>query len=230
MNDPIPGNFQPTDEFAHNVYGMSLQQLYQQHPSWSAQWASSSINPNNSPIALAQQAQQLQIQANQPAIATLGSQQTNMQSAYGSLLQSLLGQGTVASNYAQVGENSNLAGRGILPGTQPGGNSLYNNQMSQALLPVAAQNQAAVGSVGLGSAQDLNALAAQIASLQAGNVPGALTFGNSAYSTLIGNYNQQIAGSAQVAAANAKPYTALSSGQTLGNTQTGVISFPNFGA
>lgn len=132
----------------------------------------SAADPTQQAMKIAQQAQQMQVQANQPAIQTLQGQQTNLSQSYSDLLKSVLGQGTVAMNSAIAGENTLLGQRGITDNTSP----LYQQQLTQAELPVTAQNQSAAANVGIGSAQDINSIAAQIASLQAGNVPNALSF------------------------------------------------------
>ena len=114
--------------------------------------------------------QQMQIQANQPSIATLQGQETNLGSAYTSLLNSVLTGGTVAENQYTTAENNLLGQRGITNDSP-----LYGQQMGSALLPVESQYKTLAANVGMGSAQDINTLAGQIASLQAGNVPQALT-------------------------------------------------------
>lgn len=115
------------------------------------------------------------------AVTGLQGQQSNLKDSYGSLLADVMGQGTVAMNTATSGENAFLGARGLL--SQAG---LGNNQLSQAQLAVQAQNQAAAGSIGLGSAQDINALQEAIASLQAGGAGTAvqipLEFGSLALS------------------------------------------------
>lgn len=198
----LPSGFQPTDEWAHGHLGMSLAQYYSQNPQaqQAVQQQQQQQNLAQDPLYYVKQAQQLQVQANQPAIQTLQTQQTNLGSAYSDLLKSVLQQGTVASNYAQVGENTLLGQRGITDNTSP----LFQQQMAQALLPVTAQNQAAAGSVGVGSAQDLNQLATQIASLQAGNVPGALSYGQN----ISGLQNALQVAQTQ---ATAKPFTSATS-------------------
>ena len=131
--------------------------------------SSTPSTPSIDPIALAGSLQQMQVQANQPAIATLGSQQSSLKDQYTSLLNSVLGQGSVNQNLTIAGANSELAKRGIT-----GDSFLANQTIGSALLPVTAQNQMAAAQVGQGSAQDLNQLAAEIAGLQAGNVQGAI--------------------------------------------------------
>lgn len=122
------------------------------------------------PLALAGSLQQMQVQANQPAIQTLQGQQSNLAASYGSLLNSVMSAGSSATNYFTGAAAANLGARGILPSSQLG-----QQTIGSAILPISTQTQGAIGSVGLGSAQDLNALAQSIAALQAGNVQGAIT-------------------------------------------------------
>lgn len=126
--------------------------------------------PTIDPLALAGSLQQMQINANQPSIQTLQGQQSSLKDQYSSLLNAVLGQGSAAQNYTIGAAAANLGARGILPTSQLG-----QQTIGSALIPVTAQNQAAAAQVGMGSAQDLNQLAAQIAGLQAGNVPGAIS-------------------------------------------------------
>lgn len=149
---------------------------------------------NTDPMALVRQAQQFQVEQNQPAIQTLQGQQGNLKDQYSKLLESVIGQGSVAMNTATSGENAFLASRGLLSNAGIG-----NNQLSQAQQGVMAQNQSAAANVGMGSAQDINQLAGQIAGLQAGNVPNALNFGGGVYGAglqipLIQAQAQQVAG------------------------------------
>lgn len=122
------------------------------------------------PLVLAGSLQQMQVQANQPAIQTLQGQQNNLAASYGSLLSSVMSAGSSATNYFTGAAAANLGARGILPSSQLG-----QQTIGSAILPISTQTQGAIGSVGLGSAQDINQLARQIASLQAGNVQGAIT-------------------------------------------------------
>jgi hypothetical protein len=131
------------------------------------------IGPGGSdPMAMVKAAQQFQVQANQPSIQTLQGQQGSLSSAYSELLKSVLGQGSVAMNTATTGENTLLGQRGITNDSP-----LYAKEMTSAQLPVTATNESNAAQVGMGSAQDINQLAGQIAGLQAGNVPNALTYG-----------------------------------------------------
>jgi hypothetical protein len=124
------------------------------------------------------------------AVGQLQTAGTNLDTQYKSLLSSILGQGTVAMNTATTGENNLLASRGITNNSP-----LYSQQMTQAQLPVTAQNQAAVSGLGFTEGQLQTGLAAQIAGLQAGgagtmaNLPlqyGSLALGQAANLANIG--------------------------------------------
>lgn len=159
------------------------------------------------------------------AVSGLQGQQTNLQQSYGSLLADVMGQGSTAMNTATSGENAYLASRGLV--SQSG---LGNNQLSQAQLAVQAQNQAASGSVGLGSASDINAIQQAIAGIQAGaagtetQIP--LQYGSLALSQLLGtstaNANQSESQLAQ-AQAQAAQYQPLAQGGNLYNISNGSV-------
>lgn len=121
------------------------------------------------PVELARKIQQFNVQANQPAIQTLQGQQDSLKDQYSKLLSSVLAEGTVAQNQAIGATNAELARRGIT-----GDSFLAQQTIGSALLPVTAMQQSAAAQVGMGSAQDLNTLAANIASLQAGNPESAI--------------------------------------------------------
>lgn len=109
------------------------------------------------------------IQANQPAITSLGQQSTDLQSRYSDLLDSIKGQGSVALNTQTLATSNELAKRGI---TNDSG--LFQNQLAQSLLPVTQNTQSQVAQTGLAEQGDINQIAGQIAGLQAGNLPAAL--------------------------------------------------------
>ena len=139
-------------------------------------------------LAAAKALNDQQISYNQPAINTLGSQMPMMQQQYGSLLQSITGmsqnavaQGSVAVNSQTLATNNELGARGIAPGA-----GLYDNTMAQSLLPVTTANQGVqnqfanlYATTGLSEQSDINAIANQIAALQAGNFPQAQTTASS---------------------------------------------------
>ncbi len=131
------------------------------------------FSPTIDPIAAAKQAQQLQIEANQPAISTLQGQKSDLAGRYQDLLDSITAAEEPAVNSATVATSSELAKRGITNDS-----TLGQQELAKNLLPVTTTFGQLKSQTGLAETQDLNTLAANIASLQAGNVPGALSFGN----------------------------------------------------
>jgi hypothetical protein len=178
---------------------------------------------NSNPIdivALAGSLQQMQIAANQPAIATLGSQQSGLEASYKSLLDSIKGSQTVAQNSQTLTTNNEMAQRGVLPTS-----TLYGQNMNNALLGV---NSAFGGLTANTTAQeqnDLLSLAGQIAGLQAGNVGNAISGASSAYSSNLGLLAAQLAAQTGSYTATAKPYVSLGNGLVM-NSVTGQITIP----
>jgi len=123
------------------------------------------------PIALAKQAQQMQIQANQPAIATLNTQKSTLDTKYDDLLKSIDSSQGVALDKTTLATNNELGKRGI---TSDSG--VAQQQQAAAALPVTTQFGQLKANTGLQRENDLTALAAKIAELQAGNVPSSLNF------------------------------------------------------
>lgn len=117
-----------------------------------------------------------QKQANQPVINTLGSQTSSIQDRYKSLVDSIKSNQQVSENQQTLTTNNELARRGI------SGGGLYDQTMTNSLLPVQAAYSGQIANANAGSINDLNTLALQIAQLQAGNpsdaLSGALQFGN----------------------------------------------------
>ena len=130
----------------------------------------------NQALDMAQQLQQMQLAANQPAIQTLQTQYNPSTGAgalvdrYNQLLASITASGSAATNATTAATAQELAQRGILPSS-----ASYGQSMGQALLPVNTAYGQLTAQTGLGEQQDLGNIAAQIASLQAGNVQGAIT-------------------------------------------------------
>lgn len=159
------------------------------------------------------------------AVGGLQGQQSNLAQSYGSLLNSVMGQGSVAENTATAGENAYLASRGLVSNAGAG-----NTQLSQAQLAIQAQNQAAAGSIGAGSAQDISAIQQSIAGIQAGgagtelNIP--LNYGSLALaqqllpSQISANQSQSALQNAQAQAAK---YQSLPQGGNLYNIANGSI-------
>lgn len=172
------------------------------------------------PLALAQQAQQLQVQANQPAIATLQGQQSSLQDQYSKLLDSITASEQPALNSAIGAANTNLAKRGITSTSAYGAENIAQNQ-----LPVTTATGQQLSQTGVNEAQDLNSLAAQIASLQAGNVGNGLNFAS-------GITNANTSANAAIQAAQiqgtSKPFAPVSPGQVGLNQSTGAVQLPSF--
>lgn len=169
-----------------------------------------STQPQADPMDLVKQAQQYQVQQNQPAIATLQGQQTSLQQQYKDLLDSVTKQGNVGIDTATRNQNAFLASRGIYSQGGIGG-----DQISQAQSQAGAQAASQEAAVQTQGAQDINALAAQIAGLQAGNVPNALGFSSNIAS---------LANALQVAnIQNQRPF-GVQPGQGVFNPATGQFS------
>lgn len=157
------------DNYWANTVEPQLKAKFGQSSSPSGNSTNFSSSPVD-PLALAGSLQQMQIKANEPAIQTLQGRQSALSDQYKTLLDSVMTAGSVATNTITSSTNSELAKRGITNDS-----FLAGQTMGSALLPVTSQIQTAEANVGMGSAQDVNQLAAQIASLQTGNVPGAIT-------------------------------------------------------
>lgn len=171
------------------------------------------------PLDLAKQAQQLQIQANQPAIQTLNTQKSSLDQKYDDLLKSIDASQGVALDKQTLATNSELAKRGITADS-----GIAQTEQASAALPVTTQFGQLKANTGVQREQDLNTLAANIASLQAGNVPGALSFSTGVGS--LQNQAQQIAnnyslGTAQLAQPKQTDRYVAIPGGGLYDTQTG---------
>ena len=138
---------------------------------------SSGLNPNGATIQgaqalqIANKAQQMQVQANQPAIATLNTQKSSLDDQYSKLLDSISASEQPALNAQTLATNNELGRRGI---TSDSG--VAQNQMASALLPVTTQFGQLQAQTGLSRQQDLGNIANAIAQLQTGNVPQSLNF------------------------------------------------------
>ncbi len=187
--------------------------------------ASTTTNALQDPIALAKQAQQMQIDANQPAIQGLTSQKSTLDQKYDDLLKSIDSSQQPALDATVKAQNSELARRGIT-----GDSGIAQNTIAAAQVPIAAQFGQLKANTGIQREQDLTGLASTIAGLQAGNVPSALNF-----SSGIGNLQnqaQQIAntftlGSQQNAlAAQQARYIPAGYGGLLDTTNGSVVAGP----
>jgi hypothetical protein len=129
------------------------------------------------PIALAQKMRDFTVQSNQPAIASLQQNKTDLQGKYQDLLKSITDSEQPALNSTILATNNELGKRGIT-----GDSSLGQQQIAQAQVPITTQFGQLQAQTGLAQQQDMNSLAAQIANLQSGNpdnaVNNATSFGN----------------------------------------------------
>lgn len=168
------------------------------------------------PMALVRQAQQFQVEQNQPAIQTLQKQSQTLPDQYSALLAEIKGAGSAATNYGIMGANENLAARGITPNS-----ALYNTTVAGAIAPIGLQYGGLEAQLGQGSVQTLTDLAGSIAALQAGNVPSAQNFGANISSLQNALAIARLQGTQ-------RPFTPVSPGQALGNVTTGQIAIPTF--
>ena len=192
----------------------------------------------NNLLSSAQQLQNFQVQANQPAIQTLESQYNPstgtgaLTQAYGSLLQSITGEEQPAINQTTLGAAQSLASRGILPSS-----ALYQQTVGSALQPVSAQFANLTAQTGLGETQDLAAVAGSIAALQSGNPTASITGAQNliglqqAAQTIPSTIQQQTSAAqfsqAQAAEAQtAAKYIPTTQGASLFNTSSGQYTNP----
>lgn len=173
---------------------------------------SSSGGAGGDVVANAQKLLDFQKTANAPVSAALGSQVPGIQDEYTNLVNSIKGNQTLDTNRQTTTTNNLLAQRGITSNSGVG-----QQEMTNALTPIDTQYSGLLANANQGSIQDLQGLALQIANLNAGNpetaIPNALNYGNvlnTAAQTAAGIQQAQIYGNAQVAAAQAHPYTSTS--------------------
>lgn len=138
-------------------------------------------NPNTSnvtpvaPVDVVGNAQKLldfQKQANQPVISSLQSQQPGLADKYKQLVDSIKGNQTLDTNRQTTTTANELGKRGL---TSDSG--VYQQEMTNALTPIDTQYAGLTANANAGSISDTQALALQIAQLQAGNPESALTGG-----------------------------------------------------
>lgn len=189
---------------------------------WTAQSTSSGApvstgDPVQDAENLAAFEQKQQIAANQPAIATLQTQGTTLAQQYQNLLQSVINQGSATYNTATSGENAYLASRGLLSQSGEG-----NNELSQAQNTVNTTNATNQANVETDAANTQTQIAQAIASLQAGNVGQALTFGQNIANTEAGIENVNTQAQAQLASAKLPQY--VQAGGIVFNPVTGLTS------
>lgn len=170
----------------------------------------SPVSSSEQALNLAKQAQGMQIEANQPAIATLNTQKAGLDDQYQKILDDITVQYQPIKNATTVTTSNELGKRGIT------GDSTYGQQQIEgAQLPIEGQESGVRATTGQNKIADTNAITSAIASLQAGNVPSALNFGQGVVTS-----ENQLAGyianaNASIEAAkigNQKPFT-VTSGQ-----------------
>ncbi len=177
-------------------------------------------------VGNAQKLLDFQKQANAPVAAALGSQVPGIQDQYTQLVNSIKGSQQVSRNAQTLTTANTLGGRGL---TSDSG--VYQQEMNNALLPVDTAYGGLLAQTNVGSIQDLQSLALQIANLNAGNpetaIPNALQYGglqNQAAQVAASIQNAQTQANSALAVAKANPYAALGSYGVI-NTQTGGIDY-----
>lgn len=122
----------------------------------------------------AQKAQQMQVEANKPAVARLESHKTNLDTKYDELLTSIKGSEQYSQDQGNVEARQALAARGINPEDELGAKIVGDK-----LRPISTQFGQLYANTGLQRERDQTSIEEQIASLLAGNVPQSLNFANS---------------------------------------------------
>jgi hypothetical protein len=150
----------------------------------------------------------------------LGSQQSGLEASYQSLLDSIKGSQTVAQNSQTLTTNNEMAQRGVLPTS-----TLYGQNMNNALLGVNSAFGGLTATTTSQEQQDLLSLAGQIAGLQAGNMPNAISAASGIYSSNLGMAAAQLAAQTGSYTATASPYVSLGNGLVM-NSVTGQITIP----
>jgi len=187
-------NFEPTDEWAKAVTGMSLADYLKQNPQAGNSGGSSGAPSTGDIVKQAQALRDFNVQNNQPAITSLQGQSTDLQSRYKDLLTSIKGQQGVAENQQITATSNELGKRGI--NNQSG---VYQQEQANALRPVDAQYQGLSAQTGVAEQGQLNDVANSIATLQAGNPENSATLASGNLNTIYGVQQQ----AANIAAQNA---------------------------
>lgn len=176
-------------------------------------WKSPEAPSASSIVDTAKQLLQFQRDANKPVIDQLQGQVDPLKQRYSDLLDSIKGQQKVAEDKQTLATNNELASRGILPSS-----SFYQQNMANALAPLAAQYQGLTAQAGVQEQQDILNIANQVAQLQAGQVPTALSTATGV--TQLAQQAQQLAATqesnrqqAALQSAQANYYNALASGK-----------------
>lgn len=186
------------------------------------QWLNSAAGSGQRALNTAADAQRMQLEANQPAIATLNQHKTDLDSKYADLLSSIGASEGVAGDAAKLGVNNELARRGIASNS-----GLGESEMAKGILPVSTQFGQLKATTGVNRENDLTGLAQEIASLQAGNVPNALNFGQGMVS--LQQQAEQIANNYKISqdtlakgGTTSNPYMSIAEGNVVIDTRTGL--------
>lgn len=126
--------------------------------------------PLTDPIKQAQKFLDFQKQANQPIVASLQASQDPLKDKYTQLVNSIKGNQQLDSNRQTLTTANTLGGRGLSSDS-----GVYQQEMTNALTPIDTQYSGLLANAGAGSIDDLQALALQIAQLQAGDPSSALS-------------------------------------------------------
>lgn len=177
---------------------------------------------------LAQMAQDMQVEANKPAIATLQSQYNpdtgtgSLVDRYNTLIDSITASQQPAENAVTLATNNELGKRGIT-----GDSGIAQNQIAQALLPVSTQFGQLKAQTGLNEQQDLGGIASSIAGLRAGNVGNGLNFASGITTSQNALTAAQTNAAAAVAAAKLNnQFQNVSPGNNLVNTAGNIAINP----
>jgi hypothetical protein len=188
----------------------------------------------------ADQAQAGFVAAAQPAINTLNSTKTDLDSKYKDLLDSIGVSEGVASDKQTLATNNEMARRGISSNS-----GIAEQEAAHAQLPISAQFGQLKADTGVKREASLTSLAEMIANLQKGDYGASLGFANGQQS--LEQQAQTIANNLQLGlksqelardqfnfdktqadkVAQTNPYVTLGEGQSLFNTQTGQNVYTN---
>ena len=191
---------------------------------------SGAVGSFTDPLNTARNVQSFYKEQNQPAIASLQKQSTDLDTRYKDLISSIKGQQKTAEDAQILATNNEMGRRGI-----SNTSGIYEQQQAQALRPIASNYQSLTANTGLAQQKDSNAIANLIAQLQAGNpseaISAATNWGQQAqqanqFQQNLGLQKQQLEETsrqnaiANALAANKNSYLTLGEGQTLFDPKT----------
>ncbi len=185
---------------------------------------SSSGGGNVDVVGNAQKLLDFQKTANAPIVTQLQTQQPGLNDKYTQLVNSIKGNQQLDTNRQTTTTNNLLAQRGITSNS-----NLGQQEMTNALTPIDTQYAGLTANANAGSIADTQALALQIANLQAGNpdtaIPNALNYGN-VVNSANSIANQYALGQQQIAQQN--PLIAAQTAYA--QAQAGYLNGQNVGA